>query len=156
VTATSSASWLTITGTTGGSIAFSFTANTSANSRTAQITVLGVQVVTITQSGDIPTSITKTAGNNQTAVEKKAFATSLQVKVTDGAGNAVSSASVTFTVVPGSKGAGGTFASSAPVLTTTSGLATASILTANGTAGTFTVNATVNGITTTFNLTVAQ
>jgi len=41
LTATSNQSWLTITGTGGGAISFSFQANTSVNSRAAKITVLG-------------------------------------------------------------------------------------------------------------------
>ena len=64
MTATSNQSWLTITGTSGGAISFSFTANTSISSRTAQITVLG-QTVTVTQSADVPAAITKTAGDGQ-------------------------------------------------------------------------------------------
>ena len=158
VTATSNATWLTISGTTGGSVAFSFTANTSAIGRTAQITVLGELVLTVMQSGDTPTTITKSAGNNQSVVEKGKFATALQVKVTDVAGKAIANAAVTFTTVAGSKGANGTFASSPamPILTTTGGIATAPALTANGTAGAFTVNATVGGLITTFNLTITQ
>ena len=156
VTATSNQSWLTITSTTGGSIAFSFTANTSANSRSAQITVMGLQVVTITQNVDVPASITKTAGTGQSAVIGKAFATALQVRVKDAAGNALPNASVTFTAVAGAKGCDGTFSSSAPVLTNSTGYATASKLTANNIAGTFTVNATVGNLTTSFTMTVKQ
>ena len=88
LTATSNQSWLTITGTGGGAIAFSFTANTSVSSRTAQITVLG-QVVAVTQNGDIPASITKTAGTGQSTPEGQAFATALQVRVKDASGNGV-------------------------------------------------------------------
>jgi hypothetical protein len=156
VTATSNQSWLTITSTTGGSIAFSFTANTSANSRSAQITVMGLQVVTITQNGDVPSGITKTAGTGQSAVIGKAFATPLQVRIKDAAGNAVQNASVTFTAVAGAKGCDGTFSSSAPVLTNSTGYATASTLTANSIAGTFTVNATVGNLTTIFTMTVVK
>ena len=160
LTATSSATWLTITGTAGGAIEFSFTANTSVNSRTAKITVLGQEVVTVTQSGDIPASITKIAGNSQSAAEGSAFATALKVQVKDAAGNAIAGAAVTFTCVPGSKGSSGTFASSPamPILTTTAGYATAPSLTANNTAGTFTVTASVSGLSanTTFSLTITK
>ena len=154
VTATSNQSWLTITGTGGGAIGFSFLANTSAIGRTAQITVLGQQVVTVTQSGDVPASIAMTAGNSQKARAGHAFARALQVRVTDAAGNSVKNAAVTFTAVPGVNGASGTFSSSAPVMTNANGYATASTLTANGVAGAFTVTATAGAITTTFNLTV--
>jgi len=155
VSATSSAGWLTITGTSGGLITFSLTANTAASSRTAQVTTYG-QSVTVTQSGDSPSSVTIVAGNSQTAVEKAAFTTALEVKVKDAAGNAISGALVTFTVVPGSNGAAGTFASSAAVATTSAGLATASKLTAGGIAGSFTVTATAGGASATFHLTVAK
>ena len=43
--------WLTITGTANGTVTFSFNANNSANSRTAEITVLGAQA-SVTQSGN--------------------------------------------------------------------------------------------------------
>ena len=156
LTATSNQTWLKITSTKGGSIAFSFTANTSALSRTGQITVLGLQVVNITQSGDTPYSITKTAGSGESTTINQVFPTALQVRVKDAAGNYVQNASVTFTAVPSAKGCNGTFSSSAPVLTNSSGLATASTLTANGIAGTFTVTASVGTLSTTFNLTVNQ
>jgi len=160
LSATSSATWLTITGTAGGAIEFSFTANTSVNSRAAKITVLGQEVVTVTQNGDIPASITKIAGNSQSAAEGHAFATALKVQVKDAAGNAIAGAAVTFTCVPGSKGSSGTFASSPPmpILTTTAGYATAPSLTANNTAGTFTATAGVSGLSanTTFSLTITK
>ena len=62
---------------------------------------------------------------------------------------------MTFTVTPGASGASGTFASSPsmPILTNASGIATAPTLTANGVAGTFTVTASVNALSVTFNLT---
>jgi hypothetical protein len=82
LTATSNESWLTITGTSGGAISFSFSANTSVSSRSAQITVLG-QTVTVTQSGDVPAAITKTAGDGQSTTGGQAFATALAVRVTD-------------------------------------------------------------------------
>ena len=47
-TPTSDQSWLTITGTNGGVVSFSFTANTTAASRTAHITLLG-QTIPVTQ-----------------------------------------------------------------------------------------------------------
>ena len=155
VTATSNQSWLTISNTNGGAIGFSFLANTSAKNRTAQITVLG-QIVTITQTGDIATSIAATAGNGQSTPVKKAFATPLQVRVQDAAGNGVANVSVKFKAVPGAKGVSGTFSSSAAVLTNSSGYATASTLTANGIAGTFTVTATAGNLVASFTLTVTS
>jgi DNA-binding beta-propeller fold protein YncE len=151
LTATSNQSWLTITGTSGGAIGFSFTANTSLSSRSAQITVLG-QTVTVTQSADVPTTLTKSAGFNQSASKGQAFATALQVRATDAAGYGVQGVSVTFKVVPASNGSGGTFASSPtmPILTNASGYATAPVLTANSIAGTFSVTVTAGSLTATF------
>jgi hypothetical protein len=152
-TATSKEAWLKITSTSGGAVAFSYTANTSAASRTAQVTVLG-QILSVTQSGDVPASITVVIGNNQSAAPNDAFAKALEVKVKDAAGNGISGASVTFTVTPGPNGAGGSFASSAAVLTSTSGSATASALTANGIPGTLTITAASAGVSVTFHLTI--
>ena len=59
----------------------------------------------------------------------------------------------TYTI-PGPNGAGGSFASSAAVLTSTSGSATASALTANGIPGTLTITAASAGVSVTFHLTI--
>jgi sugar lactone lactonase YvrE len=157
LTATSKQPWLTITGTGGGAIGFSFSANTSVGSRTAQITVLG-QVVTVTQSGDTPASITKIAGNNQTTSVGNAFATALEVRVIDAKGNGILGASVTFAVVPGTNGASGTFASSPPmpIVTGAGGYAAAPALTANSIPGSFTVTASVGSRTTVFSLSITS
>ncbi|HTQ55150.1 MAG TPA: BACON domain-containing carbohydrate-binding protein [Bryobacteraceae bacterium] len=151
MTASSNATWLQITGTSGGVISFSFTANTSATSRTAQITVFG-QTITVTQNYDVPASMTIAAGNNQSTSIGRAFTTALQVKVLDAQNKPVSGSPVTFTVTPGSNGAGATFASSTPVSTNSNGLATASKLTANNIAGSFTVTATDGTISVVFSL----
>ena len=154
VTATSNQTWLTITSTNGGAIGFSWSANTSANSRTVQITVVG-QIITVSQSGDTPASITKITGNNQTTPVGQVFPTALEVRVKDAAGNAIQGANVTFTVIPGTNGASGKFSASPPmpIATNASGYATAPMLTANSIAGSFTVTASVGTSTTTFTLT---
>jgi sugar lactone lactonase YvrE len=157
LTAQSNRPWLTITGTGGESIGFSFQANTSVNARTAQITVLG-QPVTVTQSGDIPASITKTGGAAQSTPVGQAFGTALQVRIKDAAGEVIQDAAVTFTVFPGADGASGTFSSPPPmpILTDAKGYATAPTLTANSIAGTFRVKVTVGGSSATiaFSLTI--
>jgi streptogramin lyase len=155
VTASSNQPWLTITGAGNGAVGFAFQANTSANSRTARIGVLG-QPVFVTQSGDIPATIVKAAGNGQSTLPGLPFPIPLQVRVTDAAGNGVTLAKVIFTVVPGSSGASGTFNSSPPmpIQTGTGGYATAPTLFANGVAGKFTVMASVGNITTVFTLAV--
>ncbi len=156
VTATSSASWLTITSTGSGAIAFSFTANTTVNSRAAQITVLGQQMITITQNADVPATIAKTGGTGQSAVEGKAFASALQIRITDAAGNGVQGVLVTFKVTPGAKGASGTFSATPamPIATGASGYASSPIITANSVAGTFTVTASAGSLSISFTLTV--
>jgi sugar lactone lactonase YvrE len=153
--ATSNQSWLTITGASDGAIDFSFLANTSVNSRTAQILILG-QPVIVTQSGDTPATIAKAAGNGQSVLAGMPFPVPLQVIVKDAAGNGVHLAAVTFTVTPGSSGAGGTFSSTPPMPITTGagGFATAPTLIANGVAGKFTVTASVGSVTAIFTLTV--
>ena len=95
LTATSNTSWLTITGTGGGALSFSYSANTNVNSRKAQITILG-QAIAVTQNGDVGTSITKTAGTGQSTQEGHAFASTLQVRIKDAAGNGVQGVPVTF------------------------------------------------------------
>jgi len=154
IAATSDQAWLTITGTTGGAIGFSFLANTSLSIRSAQIGVLG-QTVTVTQSADVPAAIAKTAGDTQSAQAGQPFSTPLQVLVTDAGGNPLPGAAVTFSVKPGIGGASGTFGTSPPmpIPTNSSGSATAPVLTANTIAGKFAVTASVNALSVTFNLT---
>lgn len=153
VRATSSQPWLTITGAAGGAVSFSFAANTSANSRTARITVLG-QPLTVTQSGDNAAAIVNVAGNGQTTPVLQPFGTPLKVRVTDAASNGIQGAAVTFTVIPGSSGAGATFSSTPPMpaITDASGYAVAPTLTANSIEGSFTVVAAVGNLTTVFGL----
>jgi YVTN family beta-propeller protein len=103
-----------------------------------------------------PASITATAGDNQSAEVGEAFAVPLQATVKDSVGNTFSGATVAFTA-PGT-GAGGTFANGTATDTETTdpnGVATASAFTANTTAGSYVVTASVSGVSTTasFNLT---
>jgi sugar lactone lactonase YvrE len=157
LTATSNQSWLTITGTSGGAIHFSFQANTSSSSRTATITVQG-QTVKVTQSADVPTAITKTAGSGESTVVNTTFATALRVQLTDASGKPVVGVPVTFTITPGTGGTSGAFAASPPmpILTNSSGVAIAPALTANNKAGTFTVSANAGALTTPFRLTITS
>jgi uncharacterized repeat protein (TIGR01451 family) len=103
---------------------------------------------TLTVNAAAPSSITATGGDNQNAPVGTAFASALQATVTDQYGNLVSGASVTFTA-PAS-GASGTFSNGDTTITVTtdaSGLAGAT-LTANTTAGSYSVTATVGGVAT--------
>jgi hypothetical protein len=101
----------------------------------------------LTNLAGAATTLTKVAGDNQSAAVGTAFGTALKVNATDAFNNAVSGASVTFT--PPASGASGTFASSSTVTTDASGNATAPTFTANGTLGAnYSVTASATGTNT--------
>ena len=153
ISATSGQAWLTVTGTTNGVIGLSFTANNTVNTRTSNLTVCGARV-TVTQTADTAASIAKAAGTGQTVAPGLPFATALEVKIKDAAGQPVQGVPVTFTVVPGVTGASATFASKPvmPVLTNSSGEATAPKLTANSVTGVFTVSVVAGSLSATFTM----
>jgi len=129
-----------------------FTANTTAGTYTVTATVAGVTTpasFTLTNLAGPAASVTATAGTQQRVAISTAFATNLQVTVTDASGNPVNPATVTFTA-PAS-GASGTFANGAnsiTVPTNAQGVAAATPFTANTTAGSYAVLASVAGVTT--------
>jgi hypothetical protein len=103
----------------------------------------------ITVSAGTPASLTAGPGTTpQSAATSTAFPTDLSVGVTDAYGNAVSGASVSFAAP--SSGASGKFAASGTrsttVTTNASGVATASALTANAIGGSYTVTASIPGL----------
>ena len=152
---TSNQTWLTPGANSGGTVGIAFQTNVYTSLRTAQVNVAGA-TVTVNQSAGVagaPVGLVKTAGDNQTGDTNSAFSIPLQATVVDQYNNGVPSASVTFAVTPGSGGASGTFSGSATVTTAANGIATAPLLTANGTVGTFTVTATSGSSTVTFTLT---
>ncbi len=105
--------------------------------------------VTDTYSIDTATQVVPTAGNNQSAQPNAAFAAHLGARIRDASSGNVdqSGIPVTFTVVPGVTGSAATFANATGTTvanTDSSGLATSSVLTANGTPGTFTVTASAS------------
>ena len=156
--AASDQTWLTIGSINGLIVPFTYTANTSAASRVAHVSILS-QVETVTQSGDVPASVTITAGNSQSAVINTAYAIPLQVKVADAGGVPIVGATVTFTVVAGSKGTTAAFPNSATTATATTsstGIATAPALTAKSIAGTFVVKAIATSVGAGFSLTVTS
>jgi hypothetical protein len=105
--------------------------------------------VNLVVSAGAPASITATAGTPQSATINTPFTTALAATVMNGAGSPVPGVSVTFTA-PAS-GASGTFANGTATYTTTtntSGVATATTFTANGTVGSYTVTAAASGVTT--------
>jgi hypothetical protein len=90
--------------------------------------------------------VAATSGTPQSAAINTSFPAPLVVTVTNASGNRVNGVTVTFT--PPSTGASGSFASGANTATTNaSGVATSAIFTANGTPGSYTVTASVVGIT---------
>jgi len=131
-----------------------FTANTTVGSYqvTASTEKLTALDFSLTNTGPA-SSLTVAAGNNQSTKVSTAFATRLKALVKDAYGNPVSGASVTFTA-PAS-GTSGTFASSSTVTSDGTGVAEAPVLTANATAGSYTVSASTAGVGTpaSFNLT---
>src|SRR5258707_239075 len=101
-----------------------------------------------------PASITTTQGSGQSAQINAVFSTALQVTVRDIGASPVSGVTVTF-MAP-SSGASGTFAGGVTTATTnSSGVATAPAFTANNTTGSYSVTASVAGVSTpaTFGLT---
>ena len=126
-----------------------FTANTSAGPYVVNATVSGVSSsasFSLSNTAGAASSVVATAGTPQTAVVGTAFGTALQVTVDDQYGNPVSGATVTFTAPI--SGAGGGFASGRTATATTNslGVATAPTFTANTSAGTYTVSATVPSV----------
>src|SRR5262249_42623545 len=138
----------TITATTGssGQASASFTANTQAGSYSVTASVAGVGTpasFSLANVAGAPAAITATGGNNQTPPVGSAFASPLQVTVTDQYGNPVGGAGVTLTAPAG--GASGTFSNgkaSITVTTSASGVASATF-TANTTTGGYGVTAAV-------------
>ena len=102
--------------------------------------------ITVGSAGTrVPASITATGGTSQSAAVNNTFAAPLAVTVRDAAGNPVSGVVVTFT--PPATGPGGSFAGGVnTALTNAAGVATSAAFTANSTAGTYSVLASVSGV----------
>ncbi|MBV9770910.1 MAG: Ig-like domain-containing protein, partial [Bryobacterales bacterium] len=124
-------------------------ANGQQGSFTVTASIAGLSPVSfnLTNIVRVPASVTATAGTPQSATVNTAFATTLQVTVTDNANNPVSGVTVTFTA-PG-PGAGAAFSRSATAIAVTnaSGIAMAPGLIANGQPGAYTVAASIAGVT---------
>ncbi len=123
-------------------------------SRTANLTVTDnapgsphAVVLSGTGVAGLPTSVTAaTSSTPQSVAINSAFAP-LQVTVKDARDFPVSGVTVTFTAPASGSGASGTFAGGNTATTNADGVATAPTFTANGTAGQYTVTATVSGLT---------
>ncbi len=145
-----SATATAVTNASGIATAPALTANGVTGNYTVTASVSGLASLadfSLTNISAIPASVIATAGTPQSATVNAAFATALQATVKDASSNPVSGVTVTFTAP--ATGASAAFSGSATATATTnaSGIATASALTANGQAGSYTVTASVAGVT---------
>jgi len=100
---------------------------------------------TVKNTSSTPGSISASSGTPQSATVGTAFASPLVALVENASGNPVSGATVTFTAP--SSGASGSFAGGVNTATTnSSGVATSAAFTANSTSGSYTVTASVAGV----------
>jgi hypothetical protein len=147
---------LTASPTTNGSgvaTATVFTANTKAG----LYAVIGASTGLISASfnetnlAGAATQVVLTAGGGQSAVAGSAFATDLSATIEDAHGNPVLTGGTTVTFTAPGSGASGTFAgdssSISGVQTTSGGVATATVFTANATGGVYTMAVTSAGLT---------
>jgi uncharacterized protein (TIGR03437 family) len=117
----------------------------------------GVAMITITNgdgtislssaplfTGSPPVTISASLGSGQGAVIGMPFGATLQATVTDGEGNPVPGAAVTFAMP--TAGPGGIFSASAVVTTNGSGVAASPAFSANAVAGSYTVTASAAGV----------
>jgi hypothetical protein len=130
-----------------------FTANGTLGAVTVTATVAGTTATanfSLSNTSGPAASITATSGSLQDATISTAFEEALVATVLDSNQNPVSGASVTFTAP--STGAGGAFASNSAATetdtTNASGVATSSTFTADATAGSYVVTATLAGVAT--------
>ena len=121
-------------------------------------TILVMAPVIGAPASGAPGAVLVNTGSPQSTLVNTAFPTALSALVTDGIGNPFAGATVTFTA-PGS-GASGTFPGStltATANTNASGVATAPVFTANGTAGgPYVVTASVLGVSTPANFSLTN
>ncbi len=103
----------------------------------------------------VPPQLSASVGNMESTVIGSAFGTPLQAQLTDASGKPLPDQLVTFTVNNAANGAGATFGGSTvvTVVTNAEGMAIAPALTADAVAGSFTVTASAENVSTDFNLT---
>src|SRR6185312_10662548 len=124
----------------------SWTLGTTAGSNSLTATS-GVLSVTFTATGNpgAPATMTKVAGDGQTAPAAGALSTAPSVSVTDANGNPIAGVAVTFTVASG----GGSVAGGTQT-TNTSGVATVGSWVLGAGAGANTLTATAGALSATF------
>jgi protocatechuate 3,4-dioxygenase beta subunit len=126
-----------------------FTANYTAGSYTvdAHSDYGTIELFLSNTAAGLPAGISAGTGTPQQATVNSRYAQPLQVRVTDASGNPVQGAAVSFSIVPGSTGAGASFLGGpANPVTDSNGVATSLPLLANGTPGAFQVVASADGI----------
>lgn len=138
------------TDSNGVATAPTFTANFTAGAYTvfAHSAYGDVQLSVINTANGVAAAISATAGSGQSAVVSGRYLDPLQARVIDASGQPVQGASVSFSVVAGSTGAGASFLTGAQATTATNsaGVATSPPLLANNTPGQFTAVASVSGV----------
>ncbi len=150
-----------LTDNSGVATAPGLTANTTAGDFTLQVaaTLVGSPTTTrsfvLTNLAGSPTSLVISGGQSQSVTVNTSFPQALKVTLTDSFGNLVPGIGVTFSAPAGGGQATGTFSNNQNQLTVnTSSLGVASAsLKANTVAGGFTVSASYNALSATFNLT---
>jgi hypothetical protein len=135
-----------VTDSSGVATSASFAANDSAGSYSVAASAAGVaEGATFSLTNLGPASIVAVAGTTQSARINRTFQDGLEVFVEDANGQGVPGVTVTFTAP--TSGASGTFAGNQNTAVTDSyGDADSSAFTANGTAGSYSVLATVAGV----------
>ncbi len=142
-TATTNASGLAVVSATANTVAGSYAVSASVTGVGAPVTFA------LTNNPGAPATIAVNGGSGQSATISTAFGQPLSAIVRDAGGNAVPSATVTYT--PPASGASATLASSTA---TTNGSGLASVAaTANALAGAYNVTASVGAVSTAFALT---
>jgi len=139
-----------------GQASLSVAANTIAGSYAVTASVTGPSALAnfaATNEPGSPTAIVAAAGSGQSAIANTVFGGPLVAIITDAFGNPVGGVTVTF-AVPGS-GAAASFVGGATVVTNTQGSASVELV-ANGTAGAFTIAASISGVSTPANFDLAN
>ena len=132
-----------ITNASGVATVGSWTLGTVAGANSLTATVAGLAPLTFTATGLVgpPASVTRDAGDNQTATVNTAVAIPPRVVVRDAAGNPVSGVTVTFAVT-----AGGGSITGGTVVTDANGRASVGSWTLGTAAGPNTLTATASGV----------
>ena len=139
-----------VTNASGVATSSVFTSNTAVGAYGVSASAPGVATnanFALTNMVGKPTTISATGGTPQSTGTNTVFSAPFVALVKDAGGNPVSGVVVTFTPVAGASGASGSFGGGLNTsVTNASGIATSTAFTANGTAGTYQVNATVSGV----------